>query len=160
MSKWSVSPDGNFFHNQQVFTNRPLRILHLDDHQLYARGLKDCIMPFFPLAEIINYCDGDDALASVKTQLLENVPIDCIITDIHHPGLKGDRFLHELRLFEKKNHLQRIPALILTMEESPAIRSLTRSRYAVADAYLGKVSEPDVIINTLENILYADKKGH
>ena len=158
-SKWSVSSKGIFFHNNQLFNNRPFRIIHLEDHHLFARGLKACILPFFPLAVIINFRDGDEALYFIKNQLMDRVIIDLIITDIHHPGLKGDKFLQEVRLFEKKNNFNRIPALIVTMEESPALMHLTASKQSVADGYLSKATEPEDIINALENILYANKKG-
>lgn len=98
---------------------RPLRISHLDDHILYAKGISNCILKKFPNATFKNIQDGDKALEYV-INCFENIQLlDLIITDINHPGLNGIDFSKAVR--EKEKSLKKIPIIFITMIDTEDI---------------------------------------
>jgi len=156
-SKWSVSSAGNFFHNDQAFVHRKVFILHLDDHKLFAKGLENCILPFFPLADIINIKDGHRALRFMKDIITDKSRIDLIITDINHPGLKGDEFLVQLRQFEYKMKVPRTPAIVLSFVDAANMPQLCRPGLNMVDRYFSKAAEMEDIVDALEDIMYPNE---
>ncbi len=71
---------------------RPINILYLDDHLLFARGISNCILKKFPNAIIKNIQNGDNALEYVIDCLENKKSLNLIITDFNHPGLDGIKF--------------------------------------------------------------------
>ena len=154
-SKWSISSTGNLFYNKQVIEHRKLSIVHLDDHKLFAQGLQNGIIPFFPLANIINIQNGDEALAFMKGNIIDKRIIDLILTDINHPGLKGGEFLQKLREFETKMNVPRTPAIIVSMVEARYVPQLAIRN--IADHYFSKADEIEDIVEAMEDIVYPNK---
>ena len=157
-SKWSISSTGEFLRHKRKLELRPIFIIHLDDHSLFAKGLESCIIPFFPLAEILNLRDGDRALRFMKELITDKLRVDLIITDINHPGLKGDAFLQELRLFEKEMNVPRTPAMVISFVEAERMGHIVKPGLDIVDRYLTKCAETEVIVEAMEDILYPDKK--
>jgi two-component system chemotaxis response regulator CheV len=136
-----------------IYTS-PARIIHLDDHILFRNGLSSsCIWPFFTNAELIEFANGDEAYEFIKTEIKANKKIDLIITDINHPGLKGDELVKGIRLYEElSNSSIRIPILIISMVGEKNFPELRENK--IVFDYLSKATEVESIVNCLEEILY------
>lgn len=158
ISKWSISSTGKLFLNDQPFEHRKVFIVHLDDHKIFAKGLADGITPFFPLADIINIQDGHRAFRLVKEIITDQCKVDLIITDINHPGLKGDEFLKELRLLEKKMKVPRTPAIVVSMVDAEHMPHLSGPGLNIVDHYFTKCAETEVIVAAIEDIIYPCNK--
>ena len=91
---------------------RALKITHLDDHTLYAKGVSNCILKKFPNAIIKHFQDGDKALEYVTYCLNGNEKLDLIITDMKHPGLNGIDFSKAVRKMALV-YKQKIPILFI-----------------------------------------------
>ena len=157
-SKWSISSTGNFLHNNHLIVPGHLTIIHLEDHHLYAKGLKECILPFFPRADILNISNGNRALVLMKEFITDKLKVDLVITDINHPGLKGDEFLQELRSFEKEMNVTRTPVMVISFVEAERMWHILRPGLDIVDRYLNKCAETEVIAEAMEDILYPGKK--
>lgn len=91
---------------------RPLKILHLEDHSLFAKGVSNCVLKNFPNTTIKHIRDGTSALAYVLNSLYKKECIDLIITDVSHPGLDGLEFSHLVREKEEGS-LRKIPIFFI-----------------------------------------------
>lgn len=132
------------------------RIIHLDDHSIFRDGLsKSCIQPFFTNAELIGFSNGDEAYDFIKNEITANRKIDLIITDINHPGLKGNELAKAIRDYERlSDNPIHIPILIISMVEEKNFPELRANK--VVDAYLTKATEVEDIIVCIETILHLD----
>ena len=130
--------------------SRSLKILHLDDHIIFSKGLSNCIYKKFPNAIIKYIQHGDEALEYVSYCLDNNEPLDLIITDINHPGLDGIKFSKAVREKEKdKEH--KIPILYITMvDDKFIIRKIEEIPFA---KHLVKTTPCEVINFAINNII-------
>ncbi len=117
LSHWNITAEGEIIRNGGCKFNTSLQILHLDDHQIFRRGVSEyCIYSYYPLAKITDFDNGDDALQKVKQCIVEGTTPDLIITDIIHHGLDGIEFIKQIRNFEESQKIQaRIPILVISM---------------------------------------------
>ena len=122
---------------------RPLKILHLDDHLIFSKGVSNCIYKKFPNATINFVQDGDKALEYVSHCLKNNELLDLIITDIIHPGLDGIEFSKAVREKEKNNECK-IPILFITMLDD---KSMVRKAEEIPFTKYLLVSAPCEVIN-------------
>ena len=153
-SHWSVSEEGIFCYKGRSFQQRPLNIIHVDDHQLFARGFARIIIPFFPLATIRNIKNGDEALSFITRSIESGDQIDFIVTDIMHPGLRGNDLVEEIRKLELKYHRNPIPVLVFSMYGPELLAKWMIPGQRSYFRYLGKASDPDIVVDTLEEMLY------
>ena len=132
------------------------RIIHLDDHSLFRDGvLKYCIKPFFTNPDVIEFSNGDEAYKFIMDEIEANKKIDLIITDINHPGLKGNEFVKAVRYYENLfNSSMHIPIIILSMVEETYFPELIVNK--IVDGYLPKTTEVKDIIVCMETILQLD----
>lgn len=88
----------------------------MDDHQLFRRGVFDfCIHPMFPNAEVLDFANGDEAFAYLSKGILEDDLPDLLITDVNHPGMRGDALVKSIRQAESDHcSLRPIPIIVLT----------------------------------------------
>lgn len=130
---------------------RPLKILHLDDHILYSKGVTNyCTNKKFPNAITEYIQDGDKALEYVINSLKNNETIDLIITDVNHMGLNGIDFSIAVRKNEK-NIEKKIPILFITMVDDKFIREKARQLPFVI--YLLKTSQCEEINFAIDNLI-------
>ena len=132
--------------------HRAFKILHIEDHLLYANGFKDSVMPFLPLAEYVNIQDGYKAIEYIEEQITNGISIDLIITDINHPGLMGDELVQRLRLFEKEKGTKPIPLIVLSNVVSNQLLHISNPALMV-DKFILKISDTDKIVEAIEGIL-------
>lgn len=154
LSKWSISTSGGLYRNGLSTRPSTATIVFLDDHSLIRETVVDfCLKPFFSNIDIIQFSDGDDALEFLKNKISHYKKIDLLITDINHPGLKGHDLVKAVRKLEWMSEIPyRIPIIILSMVEESRLPELKAEGI---NAYLCKSSEPEEIIEQVENILYA-----
>jgi two-component system nitrate/nitrite response regulator NarL len=125
-----------------AITTLPVRILVVDDHTLFRRGLT-ALLVSDPRLRVIG--DAADAgQAQLKAQELQP---DLILLDNHLPGVHGVDALPSLREAAPK-------AIILMLTVSEDEQDLARSLRAGASGYLLKTMEGDDLI---ESILRAIK---
>lgn len=78
--------------------------------------------------------------------------IKLIISDINHPGTKGNDFVREVRTYEAlyNNHC-RIPILIISMVEPNCFPDLISNN--IIDHYISKATDKTLIINYIRECL-------
>lgn len=153
LSKWSISKHGILTHEKSWAINRRLRFVHVDDHQLFSKGFDTLVRPFFPKLEIIHIQNGTEALHYIENAIDEEKAIDLIVTDINHPGLRGDEMIKKIRFYEDLFRLPRIPIVVLTMVGEENLQHICGPGIDLISKYFSKASEADEIIETLEDIL-------
>ena len=154
LSKWSISQPGKLIHAGASGLKSPFRILVLDDHKVFRTGLIDyCIRLFFKNIDLIEFQNGDDAYEFIKNEINNNSKIDLFITDINHPGMRGQELVKSIRYYESLSGDKiRIPIIILTMVDKTRYPELIADK--IVDHYLTKTTEPEDITDCMEEILY------
>lgn len=154
LSKWTISQQGKLYHAGYNPLNTPLRILVLDDHKLFRQAITAyCLLPFFSNINLIEFENGDEADAFIKKGINDKNRIDLIITDINHPGMRGQDLVKSIRYYESLSGDKiRIPIIILTMVDETRYPELIAGK--MVDRYLTKATEPEDIIDCIEEILY------
>ena len=154
LSKWNISSNGNLFLTGALKPIAPARIVYLDDHQLFRNAVvEQCIRPFFKDSEIIQFYDGNQAWDFIRSQFNSGNKIDLVITDINHPGIKGNQlveFIREQENVEKKE--KPVPIMIISMvavSYFPDLLSKNKISY-----HLCKSAQLEEVIDCLEEILY------
>ncbi|MBA4239783.1 MAG: DNA-binding response regulator [Sphingobacteriaceae bacterium] len=122
-----------------------IKILIADDHAIVRKGLVQILQEEFPLAEIIEVSNGNEALDMVDKQIW-----DVILLDITMPGRNGIETLKQIRVNGIK-----APVLMLSMhsEEQYAIRVLK----AGASGFLSKLSATDELLIAVHRVLSGKK---
>ena len=153
-SKWYISQQGKLSHAGSKPFAPPYSILVLDDHKLFRSAITDyCIRPFFKNINLIEFENGDDAFAFIKNEINNKNKIDLLITDINHPGLRGQELVKSIRFHEGLSATpNRIPIMILSMVDESRYPELIAHK--MVDHFLTKATEPEEIIDCMEGILY------
>jgi len=117
-----------------------LRILVIDDHALFRRGLKHLLRDLDDRVEVL------EAAGCVEAKSLCGTPFDLILLDLHMPGTAGLDALAEMRdAFEASR------IVVLSGEEDP--RQIRRAIDAGAAGFIPKASTPEVLLSALRLIL-------
>ena len=154
LSKWFISQAGKLIYTGAADPSFPFRILILDDHKLFRKAFTDyCIRPFFKNVDLIEFENGDEACDFIKNEIYHNNRIDLFITDINHPGLRGQELVKSIRFYEGLSvKTLRIPIIMLTMVAEGRYSELVANK--MIERYFTKVAEPEDIIDCMEGILY------
>jgi two-component system invasion response regulator UvrY len=122
-----------------------MKFLIADDHAIVRKGLVQLLLEAFPIAEIVEVLNGNEALERVNEQIW-----DVILLDIHMPKRNGIDTLKQLRANGIK-----APILILSMysEEQFAIRALK----AGASGFLNKESATEELLAAVHKVLSGKK---
>lgn len=112
-----------------------VRILVVDDHPSFRRGVKDILEEGFEGASMAECGNAQEMLDQVREQTY-----DLVVMDISMPGRSGPEVLKEL-----KQLAPTLPVLILSMhpEDQYAIRMFK----AGAAGYLTKASAPEELVH-------------
>ena len=121
------------------------KILIVEDHPIYRRGVKDILNANRNFGQI-----GEAENAHRAADLLRKEHWDAVILDINLPGKSGLEFLKEV-----KQSYPKLPVLILSVysEEQYALRMLK----AGAAGYLTKNRTPEELIGALSRLLQGKK---
>ncbi len=118
-----------------------MKILLVDDHAVVRQGYAALLRVLLPEAEVIEACDGEEALAKAQ----EIYP-SLVIMDVGLPGISGVETTRRL--------LQRLPQLRVLFfsmhDELPLVR---QALDAGAAGYITKSSSPDVLLDAVRRTL-------
>ncbi len=112
-----------------------MHIIHLDDYELFRKGVENILAPVFPNLHIEAFSDNTTALEYVQHCLVINKRIDCIITDYNHPGNNGLEFAKAVRTIEKDYNCH-IPIMMLTMRDDVLLKQVESE--GILDVYFTK----------------------
>ena len=118
----------------------PLRLVVVDDHALFRRGLIGLLSEFEGFEVIGEAGNGEDALT-----LIPRLQADVVLLDINMPGMSGVSVLKQLRQFDPG-----LPVLMLTV--SQADEDLLGAISAGASGYILKNIEPEALERTLRDV--------
>ena len=117
-----------------------MRILIVDDHDLFRKGLRLLLSGFDAELVILEAADCTQATA------MAGEPFDLVLLDLHMPAMSGLDALHSLRpSFESS------PIVVLSGEDDP--RQVRRAIDAGAAGFIPKSSTPDVMRSALRLVL-------
>lgn len=118
-----------------------LRILLVDDHPFFRRGVKEILVEGIGSVKVGEAGSGAQMLESIRQRKW-----DAVIMDISMPGRSGPELLKEV-----KRECPGLPVLVLSMhpEEQYAVRMIK----AGADGYLTKASAPEELVQAVKKVL-------
>ncbi|WP_417775982.1 response regulator [Stutzerimonas xanthomarina] len=118
-----------------------MKILLVDDHAVVRQGYAALLSALLPEVEVVEACNGEEALAKA----LEAAP-SLVIMDVGLPGISGVETTRRL--------LQRLPQLRVLFfsmhDELPLVR---QALDAGAAGYITKSSSPDVLLDAVRRTL-------
>lgn len=118
----------------------PLKILLVEDDELFRLGLRVRLQQEPDLEIVAEADDGETAI-----ELLETHPVDLVLLDIGLPGIGGIETCYQL-----KQRYPNLPILVLTSHSQPAL--IIRLVAAGAQGYCGKGVAPEKLILALRSI--------
>lgn len=118
-----------------------LKVLVVDDHPSFRRGVKDILAEGFEITKLGECGNAQEMLEAVTKEKW-----DLVVMDISMPGKTGPEALKEL-----KRLCVSLPVLVLSMhpEDQYAIRMFK----AGADGYLTKASAPEELVRAVKKLL-------
>lgn len=117
-----------------------IRLVVVDDHTLFRRGLIGLLSEFEGFAVVGEAGNGEDSL-----QVIARQKPDVVLLDINMPGMTGTETLQALR----KAKLD-MPVLMLTVSQDE--NDLVEAILAGASGYLLKNAEPETLQQTLREV--------
>src|SRR5262245_19053206 len=121
--------------------NPMLKVLVVDDHPSFRRGVKDILIEGFETAKVGECGNADEMFEAVKQKRW-----DLVVMDISMPGKSGPEALREVKRLSPE-----LRVLVLSMhpEDQYAIRMFK----AGADGYLTKASAPEELVRAIKKVL-------
>jgi DNA-binding NarL/FixJ family response regulator len=117
------------------------RLLIVDDHEIFRRGLRALLEPSSEWQVCGEAVDGVDAVEQCKS-----LRPDIVVLDVSMPRLNG---LEAARLIKKENPQFQI--VMITQHDSPQIRSAALD--AGAQAFVTKSAVASELVSTLRNLI-------
>ena len=132
-----------------------IKIVYLDDHALFSTAMsQQCIYPYFPNAQLIQFTNGDGAHEFLEASIKAHDKIDLFITDINHPGMQGDCLSHAIRSYERTFASPFIiPILVVSMVGDNEESIYFDNSGTVIQKYLTKASTVEEIVYTIQELL-------
>jgi DNA-binding NarL/FixJ family response regulator len=122
-----------------------MNLLIIDDHQLFAEGLKFLLESLDKSIHTSHVKDANDALAYLKN----NQAPDLILLDINLPGINGFSLM---KRFQSSNHWS--PVLIISATESIATAQLAIDSGAMG--FISKSCNSTALISAVQTVLNGD----
>ncbi|NJK86478.1 MAG: response regulator transcription factor [Bacteroidales bacterium] len=123
-----------------VDDNTFIKILVVDDHQMFIDGLKTLLGKEKNLKVVAEALSGEKAL-----EILDQLPVDLVITDINMPNMSGIELTKHL-----KQNYPEIKVLVLTMyNDREIIHEIVMTE---AEGYILKNSGKSELINAINRI--------
>lgn len=120
--------------------SKPIRILLVDDHQMFLDGIKTLLSKEKNLQIVAEAVTGEEAL-----DILTNLPIDLVVTDISMPVMSGTELTKRI-----KKEYPHIKVLVLTMyNDREIIHEIVMTE---AEGYILKNSDRKELINAINRI--------
>lgn len=147
LSSWHVSEAGKLKCGKDPAV---LKILHVEDHQLYFNGVRQEVSKFYPGSRYFNFQSDLEALEYYNKGLRSGDIPDLVISDINHPGIGGVAFVKELRKAESIFKV-RTPVMILSMVDPGGYRMLVEEN--LIDYWLTKASSAEDILEGITRVV-------
>ena len=120
---------------------KPIRLVVVDDHVLFRRGLIGLLSDMHEFEVVGEAGNGTDAL-----DVIAETDPDIVLLDVNMPGLSGVETLNAMREAGQKTS-----ALMLTVSQDE--NDLVGAIMAGASGYLLKNAEPEVLRRTLMDVM-------
>lgn len=131
---------------------KKLLIIHLDDHELFKKGIRLCLQEHYKDAIIRNFSDNQNSLIYIHDCFIKKINIDLIITDYNHIGLNGLIFAQEVRKMEVVYNIK-IPIILLTMRlDDETLVNATKKK--IFNEYFTKDIECKKLVHYLEGVSF------
>lgn len=117
-----------------------INILIVDDHQLFAEGLKTMFNPKDEITVVGHTTNGHEVPA-----LLKELEVDVILMDIDMPQLDG---IQTLELMKKEGF--DLPVLMLTMHQS--MKFIRKALERGAQGYILKAASKKEVVDAIETV--------
>lgn len=130
-----------FFHSKKKHSDRgTMRVLLVDDHALFRRGLRLMLQDLMPAADV---SEAEHCAAAVA---LSGTPFELILLDLNMPGTSGVNALENLKAA--------FPDSILVVVSGEEDATLIRTVVARGAAgFIPKTSAPEVMQAALQRVL-------
>jgi len=122
-----------------------MNILIIDDHILFAEGMKYLLESMQQDANIYFASDADSTLQHI----VKNGNPDLILLDVNLPGINGYALLKKLQQLNVWS-----PVLMISATESPAAMGKALSRGA--SGFISKSSNSDVLLKAIKTVMGGD----
>jgi DNA-binding NarL/FixJ family response regulator len=119
----------------------PIRIVVVDDHALFRRGLISLLAEMPGLIVVGEAGNGQEALP-----IIDRLKPDLILLDINMPLLNGIQTLDAIR---KVNSDQKVLMLTISQDDDDLIGAIVSG----ANGYILKNMEPDVLRSTIQQVM-------
>lgn len=137
---------------QKTFAD--LKAVIVDDQKV-MRSLVRGMLKQSGITDIVEFADGDEALAFLQLAQRNNIP-DFIICDLYMKNMDGMEFCNKLRL-SKNDGLRYVPVLILTGESDTMLHETTRQ--VGAKRILKKpISQPELKQHIIDVLAYQSRR--
>jgi len=123
----------------------PVRVAVVDDEEIVRHAIARLLRSFG--FDVRSYANGDEFLAAG----LESPP-DCVVLDVHMPGLDGFGVLAALA---KRDH--GLPVVLMTGYDTPENRE--RAMVAKVGAYLRKPVDESDLVKSIRDAIAADRSA-
>ncbi|WP_297211467.1 MULTISPECIES: response regulator [Thermodesulfovibrio] len=125
--------------------NRKIKVMIIDDHTLFRKGLREILLDFPFIEECKEARSGKEAL-----EILSQEKFDILFLDIAMPDMDG---IETLKLIKNRDYQTKILMLSMYPEEQYAIRALKCG----ASGYITKSADPEELMRAIEKIIAGGK---
>lgn len=125
-----------------------INLLVVDDHHLFAQGLKSMFLPEDGISVIASTTNGHQA-----TALLKQYEVDVVIMDISMPVIDG---IETMNLIQQEDY--DTPILMLTMHQD--IRQIKRALEQNARGYILKDASKNELVEAIRNVYQGENFFH
>jgi len=122
------------------FDRVTMRVLLVDDHALFRRGLRLMLQDLMPSADV---SEADSCAAAVA---LSGTPFDLVMLDLNMPGVSGIHALESLKATFAESIV-----VVVSGEEDPALIRTVIARGAAG--FIPKTAAPEVMQSALQLVL-------
>jgi DNA-binding NarL/FixJ family response regulator len=138
LAKWLIRSSDTAAHRDRYRSG--VRILIVDDHALFRRGLRFLLRDLEPDVEIAEAADCAAALAMAAE------PFNLVLLDLHMPGVAGIAALRAVREAFESSRI-----VVLSGEERPQL--VREAIDADAAGFIPKSATPEVLLSALRLVL-------
>lgn len=127
-----------------------LRIIHIDNHQLFRDSLRNLLQKHYPSVDLRQFINPDSAIENIIKDLGQRNRIDLIVTDFKQLGKNAIEFAQQLAVLKNEYEVD-IPVVLLTMrQENEEIHSAIAS--GLIEAYVSKSASTEHLIYVFEKL--------
>jgi len=120
-------------------------ILLVDDNECFKDALARCLKQNIQNATVLTALNGRDG-----SEILQNTPVDLIITDLQMPVMNGYDLINY-----RNQHFHEIPLIVITAETADDVRDVLKAQGV--DEFVEKPCECKTVAGLAVKVLEAQK---